>query len=92
MAQDAICEYFYDTVANRQDLPGSDAVLPQVDEGSFATLISCDIERFYDEQDSKPVIRSVSLPRGMAEKAKANNISLSEALQEALSAKLDKAQ
>lgn len=89
MAQDALGQYFYDEVANKEALPESDKDYPQnVEVGSFVTLINCDLEGYYMEQDSKPVIRSVSLPRGLAEKAKANNISLSETLQDALRKRL----
>lgn len=83
MAEDCLKTWGQATVDDSQPLPKPSSYrdIPQPQNG-FVNMVGTDL------RDAKPIIKSVSLPRWMADEAAKAHLSLSKVLQEALSERL----
>ncbi len=86
-AEESLCSFLLASHAVGEDIP---AASPTIDlrSGEMAAIITADLDAYQKKYDSKPVRKSVSIPRWMADGAERKGISLSKVLQDSLSVQL----
>ena len=86
-AEESLCSYLLAAreVGEEVSAP-SDAL--QLKEGEMAVIVTADMESYQKRHDTKPVRKTVSIPRWMADGAERKKLSLSKILQEDLAARL----
>ena len=86
-AEESLCSFLLAAEAVGEEVR---APSPTIDlkGGEMAVVITADLDSFKNRIDTKPVRKTVSLPRWMVEGAEKKGLSLSKVLQESLSLRL----
>ncbi len=85
-AQEALAGYLLTLLEeNREIAPPSDVPSVAHDADSFVTLVTCDVNQY---RDTRAVKKTLTIPAWLNERASSMGINFSQALQEALVAKI----
>ena len=89
MAQDAAAAMLVVYEDDRMEIPSARPLgAIEAPEGGFCSLVVVDTDAWRRATDTRAVKKTVSVPAWMADQAERNGISLSQALQETLRARL----
>lgn len=85
MARDAICLMAIDLQKDNKPLPKvSDLSNVEVPDGSIATLVDIDIEKYRKKLDNISIRKNCTIPNWLNEKAEKAGVNFSQVLREAL--------
>lgn len=87
MAEDAASMWLWDAENNAEPIPAAGA-LPSVDAPRFANYVRADTDEYRRNHDNRAVKKTLSIPNWLNVQAERAGINFSQALQEALKAKL----
>lgn len=90
MGEDVLAFTLYDYEREQRTIPQpSQASELSLKEGEFINFIACDTIEYRKKQNKKMVKKTLTIPEWLNEAATERNINFSQALQEALVAKIE---
>ncbi len=89
MAEDALALYLYTLEERNEEIPvPCDIASLSMDEGAFASLVSCDTITYRERYDSKLVNKTVTLENWLNKLAEKNHLNCSRLLRNAIKTEL----
>ena len=86
-AEESLCSFLLAAKAVGEEIAAPSPTI-MLNEGEMAAIITADLDTYQRRFDTKPVRKTVSIPRWMADGADRRGLSLSKVLQDSLSAQL----